>query len=133
MRRGKVDVDLADLEPVLAGVLELVVEVGGVEQRFGGDAAPVQTGSPEKRILLDDCGRESKQPRADGGNVTSGPTSDDDDLERLQKNSLLSPVGSGLSVWTVGCGLRPEGRAYNEADSVLGTFPRYNCLGVRRH
>jgi hypothetical protein len=51
---GVVDRGLFDDDPELVGVLDLVVDVGRMEQRFGGDAAPQQARTAEPRVLLDD-------------------------------------------------------------------------------
>ena len=46
--------DIADLDTAVLGVVEdLVVEVGVVQERLGGDAADVQAGSAEGAALLD--------------------------------------------------------------------------------
>ena len=51
---AEVELDIADLDTAVLGVVEdLVVEVGVVQERLGGDAADVQAGSAEGAALLD--------------------------------------------------------------------------------
>jgi hypothetical protein len=54
---GKVELDIADLDTTLLGVVKnLVVEMGVVEERLGRDTADVQAGTAELSALLDTCG-----------------------------------------------------------------------------
>lgn len=54
---GKVELDIADLDTALLGVVkDLVVEMGVVEERLRGDAANVQAGTAEGSALLDTRG-----------------------------------------------------------------------------
>lgn len=54
---GEVELDIADFDTALLGVVEnLVVEVGVVEERLGGNAADVQAGTTEGSALLDTRG-----------------------------------------------------------------------------
>lgn len=51
---SEVELDVADLDTALLGVVEnLVVKVGVVEQRLGGDTANVQASTTELSALLD--------------------------------------------------------------------------------
>lgn len=51
---GKVELDIADLDTAVFRVVEdLVVEMGVVEERLGGNAADVQAGTAEGAALLD--------------------------------------------------------------------------------
>lgn len=54
---GEVELDIADLDTTLLGIVEnLVVEVGVVEEGLGGNAADVQAGATESSALLDTGG-----------------------------------------------------------------------------
>jgi hypothetical protein len=54
---GQVELDIADLDTALLGVVQdLVVKVGVVEEGLGGNAADVQAGTTEGSALLDTCG-----------------------------------------------------------------------------
>ena len=54
---GEVELDIADLNTTLLGVVKnLVVEMGVVEERLGRDTADVQAGTAELSALLDTCG-----------------------------------------------------------------------------
>src|SRR5260370_16593703 len=49
---GPVDFQPADLEPQLRAILELIVNLGVMEQHFCGNAADVQAGAAEKGGLF---------------------------------------------------------------------------------
>ena len=68
-------------DAVRLGVLELVEQVGGVEQGLGRDAAAVQAGAAEEGILLDDGGLETELAGADGGDVAAGTGAENRDVE----------------------------------------------------
>jgi hypothetical protein len=54
---GQVELDIADLDTALLGIVQnLVVEVGVVEEGLGGNAADVQTGTTEFSALLNTRG-----------------------------------------------------------------------------
>lgn len=54
---GKVELNIADLNTALLGVVKnLVVEMGVVEERLRRDTADVQAGTAEGSALLDTCG-----------------------------------------------------------------------------
>lgn len=56
---GEVELDIANFDTALLGVVEnLVVEVGVVEEGLGGNAADVQAGTTEGSALLDTRGLE---------------------------------------------------------------------------
>jgi hypothetical protein len=42
-------------DAVLLGVLQVVVDFGVEQDRFGGNAADMQTGAPQLRLALDQC------------------------------------------------------------------------------
>ena len=51
-----------------------------LEQRLGGDAAPVQAGAAEHRLPFDDGGLQAELGGADRGDVAAGAGADDDDV-----------------------------------------------------
>jgi hypothetical protein len=75
----EVERDVAEGDAVLGGVLEAVGEVGALEQRLGGDAAPEHAGAAE-RLALDDGGAEAELGAADRADVPGGAAAEDDDV-----------------------------------------------------
>jgi hypothetical protein len=69
-----------DGQAVVAQMVELLIDLGGLEQGLGGDTAPVQADAAE-RITLHDGGLETQLSRADGGHIAAGAAADDDDVE----------------------------------------------------
>ncbi len=67
--------DLADLEAELLGALELVEELGVLEEGLGGDAAPVEAGAA-RPFLLDDGDFLAELGRPDRAHVTSRTAAD---------------------------------------------------------
>lgn len=53
---GPVDLQAGNFEAQLRGILEMIVNIGVMQQNFCGDAANVETSTAEKRILLDHHG-----------------------------------------------------------------------------
>ena len=78
--RGGVEADVVGLEPIILGVLHVVVDLGRAQQRLGRDAAPVRADAAEE-IALDDRGLEAKLRRADRGDIAARSRADDDDVE----------------------------------------------------
>ena len=77
----EVDLDVADADAVLGGVLAQELDVlGRVEERLGRDAADVDAGAAERLVHLDADGVEAKLGGADGGNVSARAAADDDDV-----------------------------------------------------
>ena len=73
---GHVDRDFAlHLDAVLLRLARGVQHLGGVEQRFGGDAAAQEAGAAETLVLLDAGDLEPQLPGTDRGDVAarSGP------------------------------------------------------------
>src|SRR5258708_38003310 len=55
----------------------MLVKIGMVQEHLRGDAPDVQTGAPEKTVLLDDHGFQSPLRGPNGGLVPSRPAADD--------------------------------------------------------
>ena len=66
----------------------LGVQLGGLEQSLGRDAAAHEAG-PAHAVLLDDGGLGAKLGRAQSGDIAPGPTADDDQVKRPAHSSLL--------------------------------------------
>ncbi len=108
---GHVDARQGGLDPVGLALTGVVGDLGGVQQRLGGDAAPVQAGATEL-VLLDEGDREAQLGRAQRAGVPAGTPAQDQDVVgvALAQLSLLprrrvtcgGPVGDG--------GLRPGTR-----------------------
>jgi hypothetical protein len=82
LHAGEIELDLADLDPViLEGMGGLVKILGGLQQRLGGDAADIETGAAQRRALLDAGDLESQLGGADGADIAARPRPDDDDVE----------------------------------------------------
>ena len=79
--RGEIDAGLADLDAHLAELVAgLLVELGGVQQRLGGNAADIEAGAAEGRVLLDHRGLEPELRRADGADIAAGAGADNDEI-----------------------------------------------------
>ncbi len=72
--------DVVGRQPVVLGMLHVMVDFRGAQQRLGGNAAPVQADAAEM-LLLDDRGLEAELGRANGRDIATGPRADDDDVE----------------------------------------------------
>ena len=85
-----VDADVLGVDADLLAVQRLVVDLGRVEQRLGGDAAAQEAGAAEAVVLLDDDDLHSKLSGADGGDIAAGAGADDREVvqghEVLQKS-----------------------------------------------
>src|ERR1035437_3163400 len=79
-----IELQAADLDPGCGAVTSLLVDLGGVHQRLGGDAATVQAGAT-KTILLDQSHLESQLRCPDGGYVAAGACAKDDDVEPVSQ------------------------------------------------
>lgn len=100
---GNVHLHVRDLDSSVGRVgLDGVVHLRVVEQRLGGDTSDVETGSSERASLLDTAGLESGLGGLDGGHVTSGASSDDEDIELLV--SCVSLCGGGVGCGCGSCG-----------------------------
>ena len=76
----RIERDFFGGQPVILGVLHVVVDLGRAQQRLGRDAAPVQADAAEIGFF-DDRGLETELRGADRGDVAAGAGADDDDVE----------------------------------------------------
>ena len=99
---GKSIADVVGQDPELLAVLEVLVEVGGVQQRLRRDAAAQQAGAAGARgVALDDRGLEPHLGGADRRHVAAGAGPDHGDVEDLavgqacllQQGTLPEPTG----------------------------------------
>jgi hypothetical protein len=92
---GPVDLDLAgDIDAVLLGVLEMVVDLGVEEQRFGRNATPQQAGAAELFVVVDERGLQAVLSGANGGGVSGGASAED----RNVVDRVFPCLCQGLSV-----------------------------------
>ena len=78
--RRPIDLHVFHFEAEFLGVLEIVVNVGVVQENLRGDAAHVQAGAAEKRVLFDDGGLQSPLPGANRGDVAARSAADDHEI-----------------------------------------------------
>ena len=78
-----VELHVADGDAELFCFLDLLPDVRVLEQRLGGDAAAMETGASDERVLLDDRDLQAELPGADTGHVASRSAADDDDVVLL--------------------------------------------------
>ena len=109
--------DLLGREPVILGVLHVVVDFGRAQQRLGRDAAPVQADAAEIGFL-DDRGLEAELRGADRGDIAAGPGADDDDVEGC--------VGHGYALVLI---VRPFTDVFRHCEELL----RRSNPPCRRH
>jgi hypothetical protein len=62
-------------------LLRLFIELGGMKQRLGGNAADIEAGAAERAALFHAGDLEAQLRRADRARVAARPTADDDDVE----------------------------------------------------
>ncbi len=93
---GRVIADIVGFQAIVLGVLEIVVDFGGAQQRLGWDAAPVEADAAQP-VALDDGRLEAELRRADGGDIAAGPGTDDEDVEARIRHctALSSPLPYG--------------------------------------
>ena len=77
---GHVDALEGGADPELLGLTRGVGDLGGVQQRLGGDAADVQAGAAEL-VLLDERDAQAELGGAQRTRVAAGPRSQDHDVE----------------------------------------------------
>ena len=89
--RGEIELRRADadahLGEAVAGLLE---QLGGVQQRLRRDAADVEAGAAEGRVLLDHGDLHAELRRADGADIAAGAGADDDEV--VGHGSLFSCI-----------------------------------------
>ena len=64
--------------PSFGRVLEVLPDVGGVQQRLGGNAADVQAGAAQLGVFFNDGGFEAVLAGANGRRIATGSAPDDD-------------------------------------------------------
>ena len=94
---GPVDLQPADFKSQLRAVLEIVVDLGVVQQHLGGNATDVQAGAAEERVFLHHHGFQAQLAGANGGDVT--PRTAPDNRHIVLCHSL-SPFRRSL-IWIV--------------------------------
>src|SRR5207237_7768442 len=81
----QIEAQFADLDAV---VLETrpgeVVQLAGFEQGLAGDAADVEAGAAEGGAFIDAGDLHAELGGADGGDVTAGTSTDNDEVETLR-------------------------------------------------
>ena len=77
---GVIEARVFDVYAVGFGVDEMLPDVGGVEQAFGGDTSHQKTGSAESGLAFDEGCFQSILAGADGCRVAAGTTPDDDEI-----------------------------------------------------
>ena len=70
----------AGLDPEVGGMVDVALHRSGLEERLGGDAAPVQARASQC-VLLDEGHIEPCRRAVQGGGISAGPTADDDEIE----------------------------------------------------
>src|SRR5581483_5761950 len=91
---GEVDAHVADLDAELLGAADLAQQVGGGQQRLGGDAPPVEAGAAQLGAL-DEGHLGAELGAAQRGHVAGGTAAEDDDARAhaslLGGDSTISP------------------------------------------
>ena len=75
---------------VVAGLLE---QVRGLQQRLGRDAADVEAGAAQRRVLLDDRHLQAELGGADRRHIAAGAGADHDEVE--DSFAMSSPHATG--------------------------------------
>ena len=70
----------AHFEAEFFGALEMIVDIGVVQENFGGDAAHMQASAAEERVFFDDGDFQAPLRGADGGDVSARSAADDHDI-----------------------------------------------------
>src|SRR6202035_245791 len=77
----RIERDVVRRQPVILGVLHVVIDFGRAQQRLRWNAAPIVADAAEIG-LFHDRGLEAKLRGADRGDITAGTGADDYDVER---------------------------------------------------
>ena len=64
------------LDAKIGGVLHLFVQMRGLKQLFGWDAAAQRTGAAEPFVFLDDCDFQTQLSGANRSDIAAWPTAD---------------------------------------------------------
>jgi hypothetical protein len=73
---GPIDFDVFHFEAEFFGAFKVIVNVGVVQENFGGDAAHVQAGAAEEGIFFDDGNFQAPLRGADGGDISARSAAD---------------------------------------------------------
>ena len=95
-RSAKLTIGALGLDAELAGVGDVTVDRGRLEERLGRDATTIEAGAADVGHL-DQCDLEPGGRGVQRGSVTAGAAADDDEIE----------FGCGLHVGSVGVGQWP--------------------------
>ena len=77
---GPIDFYAIHFEAEFFGALKVIVNIGVVQENFGGDAAHVQASAAEKGIFFDDGDLQAPLRGANGGDVSARSAADDHDI-----------------------------------------------------
>src|SRR4051794_20211083 len=107
-----VEMHVADGDAELFRLLNLGPDVGVFEQRFGGDAAAVETRAADEWILLDDGDLHAELPGANPGHIAARTAADHHHVVLLfsqgkppvSNAARIIWAGVGSGEWGVGCG-----------------------------
>src|SRR3569833_2893941 len=72
---------------------QVMVDLGGPEQRLGRDAAPVEADAAEL-LALDDGGLEAELRRPDSRDIAAGPRTEDDEIVAVRHGGPSCCCGS---------------------------------------
>ena len=140
MHGGEVELRLADLD-AHAGerVAGLVEQLGRVQQRLRRDAADIEAGAAEGRVLLDHRDLHAELRRADGADIAAGAGADDDEVVGGHAGTLLSArhqfvefgLFFGIAPQAVGAGVDLPALVIDPKD-VVSVIPEFNLQEVLR-
>ena len=110
---GEVHARRTGLDAEVGGVLDVAVHGGGLEERLGGDAAPVEARAAEG-VHLDQCHLGAGRSGVEGAGVAARTSSDEDEIELLGRRDHPLSVSVANAADTVAprstAPLPPSGR-----------------------
>ena len=127
---GLADLD-AEAGEIVAGRLE---QLGGVEQRLRRDAADIEAGAAEGRVLLDDGDLEAELGGADGADIAAGAAADDGEIVG-HEDCLARRMGRDLpsaATKAIGMQPRPSAHSIQRRSSSRRSASKYKLLQNRR-
>ncbi len=87
-----IEADLAvDCQPIILGVVGIMIDFRRSQQCLGRDAAPVQAYAA-KMFPLNDSRLEAKLGSTNGGDITAGTGADDDDVVGIGHDGFPDPA-----------------------------------------
>ncbi len=101
---ANIEADLLRRQAVIGGMLHVMVDLGGAQQRLGRDAAPVEADAAEM-LALDDGGLEAELGGADGGDVAARPAADDDHVIDIRHGPCTPAPDPRLAIRPVRAGV----------------------------